>query len=78
MEVLFWGADTSIYGTGKSFESKVEIEMESVTEDFTFLFVGQWTNNGLFNDRKDIGNLIKDFPVSVFQHGSKTKTSFDC
>lgn len=73
MEVLFWGADTSIYGTGKSFEPKIEIEMESVKEDFAFLFVGQWTNNGLFNDRKDIGNLIKTFLTTFSNMGVKPK-----
>ena len=25
------------------------------------MFVGQWTHQGLYNDRKDIGNLIKTF-----------------
>ena len=56
---------------GKSFEPKIEIEMESVKEDFAFLFVGQWTNNGLFNDRKDIGNLIKTFLTTFSNMGVK-------
>jgi hypothetical protein len=73
MDVLFWGADTNIYGTGKSFEPKVEIELEAVKEDFNFLFVGQWTNGGLFNDRKDIGNLIKTFLTTFANMGVKPK-----
>jgi len=73
MEVLFWGADTSIYGKDKSFEPKVEMELEGIQEDFNFLFVGQWTGGGLFNDRKDIGNLIKTFLSTFANMGVKPK-----
>jgi len=73
MEVLFWGADTSVYGTNKTFESKVELELERIKEDFCFLFVGQWTSGGLFNDRKDIGNLIKTFLLTFADFGVKPK-----
>jgi len=73
MEVLFWGADTSIYGIDKSFEPKVEMEFANVKEDFCFLFVGQWTGGGLFNDRKDIGNLIKTFMSAFSNMGAKPK-----
>lgn len=73
MDVLFWGADTSIYGNDKSFEAKVEEELGGIKEDFCFLFVGQWTNGGLFNDRKDIGNLIKTFMGAFSNMGVKPK-----
>lgn len=73
MEVLFWGADTSIYGVGKPLEPRVEAEMSVVKDDFCFLFVGQWTNGGLFNDRKDIGNLIKTFLTTFANFGTKKK-----
>jgi hypothetical protein len=73
MEVLFWGADTSIYGNDKSFEPKVEEELSNIPEDFNFLFVGQWTNAGLFSDRKDIGNLIKTFLTTFSNMGVKPK-----
>ena len=73
MEVLFWGADTSIYGVNKTFEPKVEEEMDRIPEDFNFLFVGQWTNSGLFSDRKDIGNLIKTFMSAFCNLGVKPK-----
>ena len=73
MEVLFWGADTSIYGNDKSFEPKVEEELAQIPEDFNFLFVGQWTNSGLFSDRKDIGNLIKTFLTTFSNMGVKPK-----
>jgi len=73
MEVLFWGADTSIYGIDKTFEAKIDTEFESIKEDFCFLFVGQWTGGGLFNDRKDIGNLIKTFMGAFSNMGPKPK-----
>ncbi len=73
MEVLFWGADTSIYGIGKPSESRVDSELSNIIEDFNFLFVGQWTSGGLFNDRKDIGNLIKTFLKTFSNMGNKPK-----
>jgi hypothetical protein len=39
----------------------VENMLSSIPEKFVFLFVGQWTHRSLYNDRKDIGNLIKTF-----------------
>jgi hypothetical protein len=73
MEVLFWGADLSIYGNDKSFEARVEQELSVIEEDFCFLFVGQWTSGGLFSDRKDIGNLIKTFLTTFSNMGPKKK-----
>ena len=71
MEVLFWGADLSIYGNDKPAEPRVEQEMSVIKEDFCFLFVGQWTSGGLFSDRKDIGNLIKTFLMAFSDMGLK-------
>jgi hypothetical protein len=73
MDVLFWGADTSIYGIEKPAEPRVESELSYVKENFNFLFVGQWTSGGLFNDRKDIGNLIKTFLITFSNMGDKNK-----
>jgi hypothetical protein len=62
MEVTSWGADTSIYKKTSDKVETIETEMQKIPEKFAFLFVGQWTSfNGLYNDRKDIGNLIKTF-----------------
>lgn len=60
-EVLFWGADLNTYKKTAEISPAVEVELSKVTEDFCFLFVGQWTNNAMFGDRKDIGNLIRVF-----------------
>jgi hypothetical protein len=61
MEVLFWGADTQTYHKTDVIEPLVAKELDVIPENFGFLFVGQWTSAHLFNDRKDIGNLIKTF-----------------
>jgi hypothetical protein len=64
IEVCFWGADTNIFKkTDKKLES-VETALSSIKEASAFLFIGQWTHGGLYNDRKDIGNLIKTFCTS--------------
>ena len=55
IEVLFEGADTSIYNNkfnGLNFDIK---------EDFAYLFVGHWLKGNLGQDRKDVGMLIKCF-----------------
>lgn len=61
IEVCFWGADTSVYKKTDEKCNSVERVLSTVKEKFAFLFVGQWTHGGLYNDRKDIGNLIKTF-----------------
>ena len=63
IEVLFEGADD----TYKPLEND-EIDSEffdmlnvKVPEQFAFLFVGQWTQGGYGEDRKDISRMIKVF-----------------
>ncbi len=73
MEVLFWGSNTSIYHKTDVPEINVERELSVIEEDFCFLFVGQWTNNNIFGDRKDIGNLIRVFLESFANLGPKPK-----
>lgn len=64
IEVCFWGADTNIFKkTDEKLES-VENALSNIKESSAFLFIGQWTHGGLYNDRKDIGNLIKTFCTS--------------
>jgi hypothetical protein len=73
MEVLFWGADTSVYHKTDEPVPSVDAELSCIKEDFCFLFVGQWTSGGLFSDRKDIGNLIKLFLETFADMGPKPK-----
>lgn len=64
IEVCFWGADTSVYKKTDIVEPTIDQALSKISEKSAFLFVGQWTHQGLFNDRKDIGNLIKTFCTS--------------
>lgn len=61
IEVLFWGADTSIYKKTSDKIQTVEDCLQSIPEPFAFLFVGQWTAGNMRADRKNIGFLIKTF-----------------
>jgi len=61
MEVCFWGANTDIYKITDQKVDSVEKVMNTIPEQYAFLFVGQWTHDHPFLDRKDIGNLIKTF-----------------
>ena len=61
LAVSFWGIDTSKFYKTDQIEPGIEEALSDIPEKFAFLFVGQWTHGGLFDDRKDIGNLIKTF-----------------
>jgi glycosyltransferase involved in cell wall biosynthesis len=56
IEVLFEGADTSIYNDVTDENFNLDIQ-----EDFAFLFVGHWLKGDIGQDRKDVGMLIKVF-----------------
>jgi hypothetical protein len=60
-EVLFWGANTSLFKKTNEPNEHLNRFMSSIKENFAFLFVGQWTSNNMLSDRKDIGMLIKTF-----------------
>lgn len=61
IEVCFWGANTDIYKKTDNRNPGIDSILNDVPEKFAFLFVGQWTHGAVYNDRKDIGNLIKTF-----------------
>lgn len=74
VEVLFEGCDTNIF---KHFplestegESEVGDILNTIDEDFNFLFVGHWLSGNLGQDRKDVGMLIKTF-LETFKDQSK-------
>jgi len=62
IEVLFEGIDNNIY---KKLESVIDNDLNdilnSINEDFNFLFVGHWLQGEIGQDRKDVGMLIKTF-----------------
>jgi len=61
MEVLFEGADLSIYKKTKEFSKELVDEMKSIPEKFVFLYTGHWLQGDLGQDRKDTGMLVKTF-----------------
>jgi glycosyltransferase involved in cell wall biosynthesis len=73
VEVLFEGADTNIYQKLDAIAGDSEINdvLNSIDEDFNFLFVGHWLQGELGQDRKDVGMLIKTF-LETFK-GKKQK-----
>jgi len=61
VEILFEGFDENDFGT----EHVAHItELDSIKEDFAFLFVGHWLRGDLGEDRKNVGMMIKTFAMA--------------
>jgi glycosyltransferase involved in cell wall biosynthesis len=72
VEVLFEGVNTDIYNdTSCCIETDVNDVLDSITENFNFLFVGHWLQGTLGQDRKDVGMLIKTFLETFKGKGKK-------
>lgn len=71
IEILFWGADTTLYNKSDSVVDSLEKVLSNIKEDFAFLFVGQWTGGSMNSDRKAIGWLIKTFLETFKGNGPK-------
>ena len=62
IEILFEGINTDIYKHLPKVEnSDVSDVLNSIKEDFNYLFVGHWLQGEIGQDRKDVGMLIKTF-----------------
>ena len=61
VEVLFEGADLNTYKKTKDIPKELNKTLNSIKEDFNFLFVGHWLKGTMGQDRKDVGMLIKVF-----------------
>jgi hypothetical protein len=71
VEVLFEGADTNIYQKlDKVVDSEVGDVLNTINEEFNFLFVGHWLQGETGQDRKYTGMLIKTF-LETFKGKSK-------
>jgi len=72
VEVLFEGVDTNIYQKLDAInESEVWDVLDTVDEDFNFLYVGHWLQGEIGQDRKDTGMLIKTFLETFKGKGKK-------
>jgi glycosyltransferase involved in cell wall biosynthesis len=61
IEVLFEGFDEQDFGTDNI---KNITELNSIKEDFAFLFVGHWLRGDIGEDRKNVGMMIKTFAMA--------------
>ena len=71
IEVLFEGADLSIFDSKIPIPSEINDTLSQIKEEFNFLFVGHWLQGDLGHDRKDIGMLIKTFCETFAGPGKK-------
>jgi len=69
MEVLFEGALTDIFQTIEKHQIE-NINLDSIKEDFNYLFVGHWLPGDMGEDRKNVSLLIKAF-YETFKNKSK-------
>lgn len=61
VEILFEGFDENDFGTDKVVHLT---ELDSIKEEFAFLFVGHWLRGDLGEDRKNVGMMIKTFAMA--------------
>jgi glycosyltransferase involved in cell wall biosynthesis len=61
VEVLFEGANLDIYKKLDKVDGEVNVVLNSIKEEFNYLFVGHWLQGELGQDRKDVGMMIKTF-----------------
>ena len=61
IEVLFEGADLTVFKKLLTDHPSIDHELKSIKDDFCFLYVGHWLDGKLSHDRKDTGMLISTF-----------------
>ena len=70
IHVIFEGADLATYRSIPSTEIK-NINLNSIKEQFCYLFVGHWMEGELGHDRKNVGLLVKAFLETFKNQKSK-------
>lgn len=61
IEILHEGVRTDIYNKNNILAASVCEKLDSIKEDFAFLFVGHWLKGDFGEDRKDLSGLIYTF-----------------
>jgi hypothetical protein len=61
IEILFEGFDEEDFGTDHIAHIT---QLDTIKEDFAFLFVGHWLRGDLGEDRKNVGMMIKTFAMA--------------
>ena len=71
IEVLFEGVDiTKYFPVHLTPASEIGQALDTIKEDFAFLFVGHWLQGEWGQDRKDVGGLVRMF-LEAFKNKSK-------
>lgn len=61
IEILHEGVRTDIFNKDLTPDSNMKETLDSIKEDFAFLFVGHWLKGDFGQDRKDLSGLIYTF-----------------
>ena len=61
VEILHEGVRTDIYNKSNPLQTTVVEKLDTIKEDFVFLFVGHWLKGDFGQDRKDLSGLIYTF-----------------
>jgi glycosyltransferase involved in cell wall biosynthesis len=61
VEVLFEGVNLNIYKKIDELTTEIKPVLDSIKEEFNYLFVGHWLQGEIGQDRKDVGMLVKTF-----------------
>jgi glycosyltransferase involved in cell wall biosynthesis len=71
IEVLFEGVDTEKYFQSPlTPTSEINQALDTIEEDFAFLFVGHWLQGDFSQDRKDVSGLVRVF-LETFKNKKK-------
>jgi glycosyltransferase involved in cell wall biosynthesis len=66
IDVLFEGLDLEVFNKQPS----TTFNLDTIKEDFAFLFVGHWMQGEFGHDRKDVGGMIRTF-LETFKDSAK-------
>lgn len=61
MEVAFEGTDTDVFKKSDAPSVEIDAYLNSIQENFCYLFVGHWLQGSVGADRKNVSMLIKTF-----------------
>jgi len=70
-EVLIEGVDTEVFKKTTKISKSIKKYLDSIEEDFAYLYVGHWLNGDLGQDRKNTGMLIKTFFDAFYNYEKK-------
>jgi glycosyltransferase involved in cell wall biosynthesis len=61
IEILHEGVRTDIYNKSNELQKSVTDKLDTIKEDYVFLFVGHWLKGDFGEDRKDLSGLLYTF-----------------